>query len=183
MPIRNCLQKKDFVFAGYVDVRAHHHALLVCVARACAVLDVGCYFSHVGFGIYIFFCRNRSLVANVILSSAFLLALGWTNHFWMAILLLIAWGSVFAITMPIRQAYLNAVIPTAERAYDVSNIVLTPRLHSTQLQTRRVLRTRLQKPCGLELYLLRVWDGLALLDWSFGGGKLRKRSVWPTEYT
>ena len=42
--------------------------------------------------------------------------IGLTTHFWLAIVLLVAWGMAFSIGQPIRQAYLNGIIPSAQRA-------------------------------------------------------------------
>src|SRR5687768_6788120 len=40
----------------------------------------------------------------------------WTSSFWMAIGLLVIWGLTFSAGMPIRQAYLNGIIPSQQRA-------------------------------------------------------------------
>ena len=39
-----------------------------------------------------------------------------TQSFVIALLLLAAWAFVFAIEMPLRQAYINGVIPSEQRA-------------------------------------------------------------------
>ena len=43
-------------------------------------------------------------------------ALGLTDAFWVALVLLALWAMVFAAEMPIRQAYLNDMIPSRQRA-------------------------------------------------------------------
>jgi len=55
------------------------------------------------------------IVASLV-SIAVLVALGVTNLFWLAIVLLVAWGFVFAVSGPVRQAYLNDMIPSKQRA-------------------------------------------------------------------
>jgi MFS family permease len=45
-----------------------------------------------------------------------LAALGLTNTFWLALVLLTVWAMIFAADMPIRQAYLNDMIPSKQRA-------------------------------------------------------------------
>ena len=50
------------------------------------------------------------------MSSLTLVLLAFTNNFWVALGLLVAWGLVFAAEMPIRQAYLNGMIPSQQRA-------------------------------------------------------------------
>jgi MFS family permease len=47
---------------------------------------------------------------------ACLALIGWTSSFWVAIVLLMAWGLTFSAGMPIRQAYLNGIIPSQQRA-------------------------------------------------------------------
>jgi MFS family permease len=39
-----------------------------------------------------------------------------TTRFPVAVVLLVAWALIFAAVMPIRQAYLNGLIPTEQRA-------------------------------------------------------------------
>jgi MFS family permease len=49
--------------------------------------------------------------------SALILALlGVVGSFWLALFLLVLWGLIFAADMPIRQAYLNDMIPSQQRA-------------------------------------------------------------------
>lgn len=45
-----------------------------------------------------------------------LVAFGLIDSFALAIPLIILWALIFAGTMPVRQAYLNGVIPSAQRA-------------------------------------------------------------------
>jgi MFS family permease len=42
--------------------------------------------------------------------------IGVFESFWAVIALTTAWGMLFAATLPIRQAYLNDMIPSAQRA-------------------------------------------------------------------
>ena len=42
--------------------------------------------------------------------------LGLNSIFWLAIVLLVVWGFVFAVAGPVRQAYLNDMIPSKQRA-------------------------------------------------------------------
>jgi MFS family permease len=60
--------------------------------------------------------RTTSLILGALLNAAILGALGLTHAFWLALLLLVAWALVFAAEMPIRQAYLNDMIPSRQRA-------------------------------------------------------------------
>jgi MFS family permease len=60
--------------------------------------------------------RTTALILGAAVSSAILALLGLTNAFWLALVLLVAWGLIFAADMPIRQAYLNGMIPSRQRA-------------------------------------------------------------------
>jgi MFS family permease len=60
--------------------------------------------------------RTTALILGALLSVAILCAIGLTHHFWIALGLLVLWAMVFAADMPIRQAYLNDMIPSRQRA-------------------------------------------------------------------
>ena len=56
------------------------------------------------------------MILGTLVSSAVLVLLGFTNVFLLALGLLVVWGLIFAAEMPIRQAYLNGMIPSQQRA-------------------------------------------------------------------
>jgi MFS family permease len=60
--------------------------------------------------------RTHTLIVGSILNVVLLVLLGLTDSFWLALLLLIGWAFVFAIETPMRQAYINGVIPSQQRA-------------------------------------------------------------------
>jgi MFS family permease len=60
--------------------------------------------------------RTTALILGTLASFAALAALGLTNSFYVALILLTAWAMVFAAELPIRQAYLNDMIPSRQRA-------------------------------------------------------------------
>jgi MFS family permease len=60
--------------------------------------------------------RTTALILGTATSSGILALLGLTSFFWLALLLLSLWGLIFAADMPIRQAYLNGMIPSKQRA-------------------------------------------------------------------
>lgn len=60
--------------------------------------------------------RTSALILGTAVSSMILLSLGLVNTFWLALVLLVVWGLIFAAEMPIRQAYLNGLIPSKQRA-------------------------------------------------------------------
>jgi MFS family permease len=45
-----------------------------------------------------------------------LAVVGFVPVFWVAIVLLMLWGLVFATVMPVRQAFVNGLIPSEQRA-------------------------------------------------------------------
>jgi MFS family permease len=60
--------------------------------------------------------RTSALILGTLISSAVLVLLGFTNAFLLALGLLVVWGLIFAAELPIRQAYLNGMIPSQQRA-------------------------------------------------------------------
>ncbi len=60
--------------------------------------------------------RTDALVTLTLLSIGSLAVLGLRPGFWVALGILVVWGMAFAASTPIRQAYLNGVIPSAQRA-------------------------------------------------------------------
>jgi MFS family permease len=60
--------------------------------------------------------RTSALIAAAGLSSLSLLMIGLIDSFWPVIGLIVVWGLLFAATMPIRQAYMNGLIPSRQRA-------------------------------------------------------------------
>jgi MFS family permease len=47
---------------------------------------------------------------------AVLAMIGFIPNFWVAVGLLVLWGLMFSAMMPIRQGYLNSLIPSGQRA-------------------------------------------------------------------
>ena len=60
--------------------------------------------------------RTTAVIAADIASVVVLVVLGLNSFFWLAVALLVAWGFVFAAARPVRQAYLNEMIPSKQRA-------------------------------------------------------------------
>jgi MFS family permease len=60
--------------------------------------------------------RTTALILGTAVSAGTLAALGLTDVFWVALGLLALWAMIFAAEMPIRQAYLNDMIPSRQRA-------------------------------------------------------------------
>nr|MBA3556195.1 MFS transporter [Gemmatimonadales bacterium] len=64
--------------------------------------------------------RTHALMLASLTGSAALGLIGLTSSFPVAIALLVVWGLTFSISVPIRQAYLNGIIPSAQRATIIS---------------------------------------------------------------
>ena len=60
--------------------------------------------------------RTSGLIATTALSVVALVLIGLIEHFWVVVGLIAVWGLLFAASMPIRQAYLNGLIPSRQRA-------------------------------------------------------------------
>jgi MFS family permease len=64
----------------------------------------------------LFHRRTSALILGTIASVAVLAVLGVTTNFALALFLLVLWALVYAAMTPIRQAYLNGLIPSQQRA-------------------------------------------------------------------
>jgi len=64
----------------------------------------------------IFRRRTTVLLTCEAISVLMLAVVGLLPNFWVAVTLLILWGLMFSATMPVRQTYLNGLIPSEQRA-------------------------------------------------------------------
>jgi MFS family permease len=64
----------------------------------------------------LFHRRTSALLAGALVSCGILALLGVVTSFPLAVALLILWALIFAAVLPIRQAYLNGLIPSEQRA-------------------------------------------------------------------
>jgi MFS family permease len=60
--------------------------------------------------------RTSTVIGATLTSIVVLVLLGITSFFWFAVVLLVVWGFVFAVSGPVQQAYLNDMIPSKQRA-------------------------------------------------------------------
>lgn len=84
-------------------------ATLVAVAQICGGIMAG-RISR------LFKKRTSALILLGVVSSLLLFGLYLTQNFYVAISLVFLWGLVFAAVMPIRQSYLNGMVPSRQRA-------------------------------------------------------------------
>lgn len=64
----------------------------------------------------LFHRRTSALLATAALGVVSLGLIGVVESFWAVLGLIVVWGLLFAATMPIRQTYLNGLIPSRQRA-------------------------------------------------------------------
>ncbi|MGD9560769.1 MAG: MFS transporter [Pyrinomonadaceae bacterium] len=68
------------------------------------------------------FNRRTSLViAGIALSSAALVLIALADNFWLVLASLSAWAIIFALINPVRQAYVNGLVPSQQRATVLSS--------------------------------------------------------------
>jgi MFS family permease len=60
--------------------------------------------------------RTHAIIVGSVSTAIILALVGWVPNFWVALVLMVAWALVFAIEAPLRQAYINGVIPSEQRA-------------------------------------------------------------------
>jgi MFS family permease len=60
--------------------------------------------------------RTTAILAGLLIEGGLLALLGLTTGFWVAVGLLVLWGLTAAAALPIRQAYMNGLIPSEQRA-------------------------------------------------------------------
>jgi MFS family permease len=60
--------------------------------------------------------RTSALIATAALSTITLALIGIVDSFWAVLGLIVVWGLLFAAAQPIRQTYLNGLIPSRQRA-------------------------------------------------------------------
>ena len=60
--------------------------------------------------------RTSAILLATLSSVVVLVALAFTTNFWVALLLLVAWGIASSIDDPVHRAYLNDMIPSKQRA-------------------------------------------------------------------
>jgi MFS family permease len=60
--------------------------------------------------------RTDALIVATVATVILLALIGLTTNFWIALVLVVVWALIFAIEGPLRQAYLNGVIPSDQRA-------------------------------------------------------------------
>src|SRR6478735_18596 len=60
--------------------------------------------------------RTSGLIVLEVLNVVTLGLIGWIDSFWGVLAMIVVWGLLFAAATPIRQAYMNGMIPSRQRA-------------------------------------------------------------------
>lgn len=93
--------------------KAYGIAGLAAAIIAGAQIAGGMIVPHIGR----FFARRTTiLLAGTAVSTLALTLMGLLANFWLVIFLVVIWGLVFAAVTPVRQAYINGLIPSKQRA-------------------------------------------------------------------
>ena len=104
---------QPYLLELYGDPQAYQIAGLVAGIVACAQIAGGIAAPRIR---RLFRRRTSALIVTAGLSVVTLGLIGLVESFWAVIGLIVIWGLLFAATMPIRQTYLNGLIPSRQRA-------------------------------------------------------------------
>jgi len=104
---------QPYLLQLYGDPKAYGVAGLAAAIVGGAQIGGGLLVPHLGRA---FRRRTSVLLTSVVLSTIILGAIAILPVFWAAIVLFTAWGLVFATVTPMRQAFVNGLIPSEQRA-------------------------------------------------------------------
>lgn len=104
---------QPFLLELYGDEKAYGIAGIVAAIVALSNIAGGILASRIR---KLFSKRTTTLLVGIFLTGLILIFVSIANNFWVAIILIFLWGLIFAAIGPIRQAYLNGLIPSEQRA-------------------------------------------------------------------
>jgi len=104
---------QPYLLQLYGDPKAYGIAGFAAAIVGGAQIVGGLLVPHLG---RVFRRRTTVLIVAVAMSTAVLGLIGISPGFWLTTGLLMLWGLLFSTVMPVRQAYLNGLIPSEQRA-------------------------------------------------------------------
>jgi MFS family permease len=104
---------QPYLLELYGDPHAYQIAGLVAAIVAGAQIAGGLLAARIR---RLFRRRTSALLLTAALSTLTLGLIGVVGDFWAVLGLIVVWGLLFAATMPIRQTYMNGLIPSRQRA-------------------------------------------------------------------
>jgi len=104
---------QPFLLELYGDEKAYGIAGLVAAIVAVSNIAGGIAAPRIRM---LFSRRTTVLLLGVFLTGLILIFVSLVSNFWLVLLLIFLWGIIFAALIPIRQAYLNGIIPSQQRA-------------------------------------------------------------------
>jgi MFS family permease len=104
---------QPYLLELYGNEQAYAVAGLAAAIVAGAQIIGGLLVTHIG---RVFRRRTTVLLAGTLASTLVLAVIGLLPSFWVAVTLLVLWGLMYAALVPVRQSYINALIPSEARA-------------------------------------------------------------------
>jgi MFS family permease len=104
---------QPYLLELYGDPQAYQIAGLAAAIVACTQMLGGLAAPRIR---RFFHRRTSAMIATTGLGVVALALIGLVENFWAVIAFVVVWALVFAATMPIRQTYLNGLIPSRQRA-------------------------------------------------------------------
>jgi len=104
---------QPYLLQLYGDTTAYWVAGLAATLIALAQISGGLLASRIA---SLFAKRTTALALMTVASTALLIMLFFIHNFIIALSLIFVWGLIFAAVLPVRQSYLNGMIPSKQRA-------------------------------------------------------------------
>lgn len=104
---------QPFLLKLYGDQKAYTIAGLVAALTAVAQIAGGFLAPYIR---KVFDKRTTALFVGTLLTGLILFLVSFVGSFWVALVLIFLWGLLFAALMPLRQTFINGLIPSEQRA-------------------------------------------------------------------